>query len=104
MLFSEEAQTCAECAAEGFTIDPASGLIRGPGKFEAEPIETFHAYHVMLGGFTDDDAGSAWRVGNVICEESDSGFVYGRVFGSDEEAAEHFVLAYYDEDESEGDE
>ncbi len=85
-LFSEEAQTCDVCKEEGFTIE--HDLIVGPGKFEAEPIATFHAYHFMLDGFTDEDAGRAWLIGNMICEESESGFVGADIYESDEAARE----------------
>ena len=83
-LFSDEADTCEECRAEEFTI--RDGIIRDPGKFEAEPLIAYHAYHVMLEGFADDDDGPAWRIGNVICEESDQGFVYSETYESDEAA------------------
>lgn len=86
-LFSDEADTCETCAAEGFTLDE-SGAITDPGKFEAEPLATYHAYHSMLDGFTDEDSGRAWLVGNMICEESESGFVGADIYESEEAARE----------------
>jgi hypothetical protein len=84
VLFSDEAETCEQCIGEEFTL--RDGLIANPGKFESEPLSTFHAYHVMLDGGQDEDSGRAWLVGNMICEESESGFVGADVYESDEEA------------------
>lgn len=84
--FSDEAETCAECLAQEFTIE--HGAIRGPGKFEAEPLAAYHAYHVMLDGGADDDDGPAWRVGNVICEESEQGFVGCDIYDDEADAIE----------------
>lgn len=89
-LFSEEADTCTECAIAGFTINEA-GVIANAGKFEAEPLVTYHAYHVMLDGGADDEAGEIWRIGNVIAYESEAGFVTSQTFDSDEDAAERWL-------------
>lgn len=84
MEFSEEAKTCPLCTDEGFSIE--DDTIRNLGKFEGEPLACYHAYHVMLDGCADDDEGPCWRVGNVICEESEQGFVYCTIFDTEAEA------------------
>lgn len=89
--FSDEAKTCAECLAQGYEIE--HGAIRNPGKFEAEPLAAYHAYHVMMDGFADDDDGPAWRVGNVVCEESDQGFVYAEVHDTEADAIKAWEAA-----------
>jgi hypothetical protein len=82
--FSDEAETCETCEAEGWTI--RGGLIADLGKFESEPLSTYHAYHVMLDGFADESDEAAWLVGNMICEESELGFVGADVYESEEQA------------------
>jgi hypothetical protein len=82
--FSDEADECLECQARGFTT--WHGQIRNPGKFEGEPLAAYHAYHTMLDGFYDDIDGANWRVGNVICYEDNSGFVYATIYDTEEEA------------------
>lgn len=84
MRFSDEAETCTTCAGQEFTI--RDGIIADPGKFEAEPLATYHAYHVMLDGGADEDGGWAWLVGNMICEETDQGFVGGTIYETDDTA------------------
>lgn len=84
-LFSDEAAMCAECAAEAFEMTEWD-TIRGPGKFEGEPLCTYHAYHVVLDGCSDD-SGDDWdRVGNVLLVYSGQGFVSGEVCASEAEA------------------
>lgn len=117
-LFSDEAETCVECLNQAFILRTyrdgiptdrdattedvqEGGVIQNPGKFEGEVLATYHAYHVMLDGGADDEGGPIWRVGNVVCEDSEQGFVYGEVFGSDAEAQQAFDDA---EDELPGDE
>ena len=85
--FSEEVDTCEECQIAGYTLNEY-GIITNPGKFEGEPLAAYHAYHVMMNGFADDDDGPAWRVGNVICEESDQGFVHAEIYDTEEQAIE----------------
>jgi hypothetical protein len=87
MLFSDEAMTCEDCYHQGFRVLDG-GAIGNPGKFEGESISTFHAYHIMLDGFADDSDGAAWLVGNMICEESNNGFVSADIYNSDEAARE----------------
>ena len=82
--FSDEVDTCDDCLGKGFTIK--HDLITNPGKFGAETLATYHAYHVMMDGFADDDDGPDWRVGNVICHEQDTGFVDGTVFDTEADA------------------
>jgi len=86
--FSKEAETCEECQKQGFTI--RHRLIMNPGKFEAEPLSTYHAWHYVLEGMEDDTIYDGdhpiSRVGNVIVEESEAGFVCGQVFDTMEEA------------------
>jgi hypothetical protein len=64
MEFSEEAMTCEDCIRDHSSDNglqlTADGLIKGPGKFEREPLATYHVYHVMLDGFADDDDGPNW--------------------------------------------
>ena len=106
-MFSNEAIHCMECVTkhdprmrylrpDGHPVDgdastmtaPArsDAWIIDPGKFESEPLSTYHAYHVMLDGGADEDHGRAWLIGNMICEETESGFVGADVYASDEEA------------------
>lgn len=87
--FSDTAEMCADCAAQGFTLDE-SGYIMGPGKFEGEPLATYHAYHVMLDGGVDEDYGRTWLVGNMVCSESEQGFVSCEIHGSDKAARADF--------------
>ncbi len=94
-LFSEEAESCEECLSQEFDLNE-SGAIKGPGKFEGEPLATYHAWHLILDGFSDDeiedfDGTLISRVGNVIAQESESGFVYGSVFDSDGAAIERMA-------------
>ena len=72
--FSDEANTCIDCLA-----------LNSPGKFDAEALATYHAYHTMLSGRTDDEDGIYWRIGNVICERNEDS-VDGLVFGTEAEA------------------
>ncbi len=108
LLVSEEAALCDECRQAGFSLDK-NGVIRDPGKFGGEPLSTYHSWHLLMDGFADefvDDRGFifAWRTGNVICQETSSGFVYGAVFASEAEAAEAFAEEYGDDDDEEYDE
>ncbi len=66
--------------------------ISGPGKFQGEPIETYHAYHIMLDGCADDDNGPYWRVDAIICYESEQGFVSGELFSSETEAGDYWSI------------
>lgn len=85
-LFSEEARECETCRASGFTLTFGDLTITDPGKFQGENLSTYHAYHVMLDGFADDDDGPSWRIGNVICVESSDGFVSGESFPTNADA------------------
>lgn len=80
--FSDTAKGCADCAAQGFTLDE-SGCVQGPGKFEGEPLATYHAYHAMLDGGADEDCGGAWLIGNMVCSESEQGFVSCEIYSHD---------------------
>lgn len=82
--FSDEASACKECGGQGFTFH--EGKIQNPSKFESEPLATYHAYHVMLEGGDDESDGSVWLIGNMVCEESEQGFVTCCVFDTDEAA------------------
>lgn len=84
--FSDEAEECQECAEVGFTI--VAGVIRKPGKFEGEPLATYHAYHVAMDGFWDDRTDDYDRVGNVILFYRSDGFVEGAIFADEAEAIE----------------
>ena len=106
-MFSDEAVYCMECVTKhdpkmirydltGKLVEALASTMRGEaraeatigdlGKFEGEPLSTYHAYHVMTEGGQDEDHGSAWLVGNMICEESDSGFVGADIYKDDAEA------------------
>lgn len=74
---TEPCKACDECQNADIT---------GPGKFQGEPIETFHAYHVMIDGHAGDTNGPYWRVGSTICHERDDGFVESSHFDTDDEA------------------
>ena len=96
-LFSEEAADCAECKAEGFTIN-AGEEIADLGKFEGEPLVTFHAYHNMLNGYMDEEARTVWRCGNVVAGESNDGFVTSTTYDTVADAEDAFApLAEEDE-------
>jgi hypothetical protein len=95
-LLSEEAATCQECLNQEFTIDPQSELIRDLGKFQGELLATYHAYHHWLNGAQDEDVyfengQMVTRVGNVLFEESENGFIYGDVFDTEELAIAKMV-------------
>jgi hypothetical protein len=86
--FSHEAETCEECQKQGFTI--RHGLIRNPGKFEGESLSTYHAWHYVLEGMEDDTVYDGnhpiSRVGNVIVDENEAGFVCGVAYDKMEQA------------------
>lgn len=93
MLFSDESATCSECLEQDFTME--YDLIRDLGKFQGEPLATYHAWHFAMDGFQDDTVtfGSEDytsevydRIGNVILSYSEAGFVYGDVSDTEEEA------------------
>lgn len=102
VLFSEEADTCADCLAQEYTIE--HGLIRDAGKFEGEPLAAYHAYHFMLNGFQDEDIDGVVRVGNVLIEESESGFVYSSVYDTEEEAIARMAEIEVEEENEEEEE
>lgn len=80
----------AECECEPTEINKCEPCITtdisGPGTFEGEPIETYHAYHLMLEGAQDEDNGPYWLVGATIAHESDQGHVTGDHYETDEQA------------------
>ena len=101
---SDEAYGCMECVTHhdptlrrhdlsGRTIEALASTmtvearkdatICDLGKFEGESLSTYHAYHIMLDGFADDDDGQSWRVGNVIAREHDDGFVIGHAYATE---------------------
>jgi len=89
-LFSEEAESCPVCQGEGFTLE--HDVIVDPGKFEGEPLATFHAYHLYLDGFGDeslgdvDGFGAYDKVGNVILHHRSDGLIDGTIYDSDVDA------------------
>ncbi len=80
--FYDYLDICDECLAAD---------ISGPGKFEGEPIETYHAYHVMLDGAADASYGSWWRVRASVCHESSDGFVSGDHFDTEPAAIDYWT-------------
>lgn len=89
-------ETCDECAefARDYSFN-SWGTVRDPGKFEGEPIETYHAYHQVMDGFEDaslDDVDGTEYVliGTAIMYVSDSGFVNAQHFDTIEEANAKF--------------
>lgn len=94
--FSDEAETCEECRAAEFNI-AGDGRIRDPGKFEGEPLATYHAWHTSLDGGCDSECGDVewfgWYglIGNMIVSTDSVGFVGARVFATDEDAAAEYA-------------